>query len=113
MTSPYQLLEVGEQATDVEIKQAYLKLVKDNPPDRDQQRFRQIHQAYETIKDGDGRLRYALFHLPNVEFNELLDSAFKQTSEFRPLPADDFCKLLSSIAIDKALAKAFTSEASS
>lgn len=112
MTSPYQLLEVGEHSTDAEIKQAYLKLVKDNPPDRDQERFRQIQQAYETIKDADSRLHYALFNLPNVEFNELLDFAFRQESEFRPMPADDFCKLLNAISADKALSKAFASRSS-
>lgn len=107
MNSPYQILGVTERASDTEIKQAYLQQVKDNPPDRDQQRFRQIQQAYETIKDDDSRLRYALFHWPGIEFDELLGHAFKQEGVTKPMPADDFLKLLSTISIDKTLAKNF------
>lgn len=106
MTSPYQLLGVTEQSTDAEIKQAYLQRVKDNPPDRDQKRFQQILQAYETIKDGDSRLQYALFHLPEADFDGLLEHAFGQASEFQPLSTDDFCKLLNAVPVEKALTNA-------
>jgi len=112
MTSPYQLLGVTELSADVEIKQAYLQQVKDNPPDRDQQRFRQIQQAYKTIKDSECRLKYALFHLPEADFERLLDQAFSQPSEFQPLSADDFCKLLNAVPVDKALATALTNKPS-
>ncbi len=105
MNSPYQILGVSEQATDADIKQAYLQAVKDNPPERDSRRFRQIQQAFDMIKDEDGRLRYALFHVPNVEFDALLDRAFAQNGPIRPLPAGDFLKLLSTVSIDKMLAK--------
>lgn len=104
MNSPYQILGVTEQATDPDIKQAYLQLVKDNPPDRDQQRFRQIQQAYETIKDDDSRLRHALFHFPSMEFDALLAHAFQRDGVTGPMPVDDFLKLLSTVSIDKALA---------
>ena len=105
MKSPYQILGVSEHASDTEIKQAYLQRVKDNPPDRDQQRFQQIQQAYETIKDDDSRQRYALFHFPCIEFDALLDHAFKQEGDTRPMPTDDFLKLLSSVSVEKSLAK--------
>jgi curved DNA-binding protein CbpA len=49
MKTPYEILEVAEQATDSEIKQAYLHKVKFNPPDRNHEKFQQIHAAYETI----------------------------------------------------------------
>ena len=51
MKTPYEILEVAEQASDSEIKQAYLQKVKLNPPDRDHEKFQQIHSAYETIKN--------------------------------------------------------------
>lgn len=105
MNSPYQILGVSEQASDADIKQAYLQAVKEHPPERDPPRFRQIQQAFELIKDEDSRLRYALFHVPNVEFDALLDRAFGQDGPMRPLPADDFLKLLSTISIDKMPAK--------
>lgn len=108
MISPYQLLGVSEQASDAEIKQAYLQAVKDNPPDRDQARFRQIQQAYETIKDDDSRLRHALFHLPEADFDALLDNAFRQETDLKPLSADDFFKLLNAVPVEKALLNTFT-----
>lgn len=33
MTTPYAILDVDEQATDADIKQAYLRKVKQFPPD--------------------------------------------------------------------------------
>lgn len=108
MTTPYQLLGIGESTTDTDVKLAYLQQVKDNPPDRDQARFQQIQQAYETIKDEDSRLRYALFHVPTLEFNALLDQAFRQDSALSPLPADDFLKLLQAAPLEKSLVPAFT-----
>ena len=112
MTSPYQILGVTEQVSDAEIKQAYLQQVKDNPPDRDRKRFQQIQQAFEAIKDGDSRLRYALFELPEVGFNQLLDRAFRQESALPPLSTDDFFKLLRAVPVEKALSTALGAKAS-
>jgi hypothetical protein len=41
-------LNVATTANDAEIKQAYLRLVKDNPPDRNQEKFQLIHDAYSA-----------------------------------------------------------------
>ncbi|WP_404357717.1 J domain-containing protein [Methylotuvimicrobium sp. KM1] len=103
MTTPYQILGVSEPANDTEIKQAYLNLVKENPPDRDQERFQQIQHAYETIKDSDSRINFELFHFPETGFNALLDHAFKQESEIQPMHPDDFFRLLNAVSIDKAV----------
>ncbi len=75
MKSSYDILNVAIDASDDEIKQAYLRKVKDYPPDRDQQQFQLIHHAYESIKDHKSRLSYALFSIEYVDFNELLDQA--------------------------------------
>jgi len=108
MTSPYQILGVAEQASDAEIKLAYLEQIKACPPDRDQNRFQQIQTAYESIRDLDSRLQHALFTLPEANFNALLDRAFKQESAFQAMPADDFLKLLNAVPIEKSLLNAFT-----
>ena len=75
MKTPYEILGVAPDATDVEIKQAYLQQVKNNPPDRDQELFQLIHSAYESIKDDKSRISYALFDNPSVDFEELIDQA--------------------------------------
>jgi DnaJ-class molecular chaperone len=100
MKSPYELLEITEQASDSEIKQAYLQKVKLNPPDRDHEKFQQIHSAYETIKNTTSREKYALFNYPEADFDALLEQAFSAThpSIFN---ADHFDKLLRASIDDK------------
>ncbi|MBD9357000.1 J domain-containing protein [Methylomonas albis] len=105
MISPYDILGVPEQASDADIKQAYLQRVKDNPPDHDPARFRQIQEAFEAIKDQDSRLRHALFAMPHIEFDALLAQAFGQPGAGGPMPADDFLKLTSTLSIEKSLAQ--------
>jgi curved DNA-binding protein CbpA len=100
MKSPYELLEVADLASDSEIKQAYLQKVKLNPPDRDHEKFQQIHSAYETIKNVTCRENHALFNYPVADFDALLDQAF---SADQPLliNADHFDKLLQASIDDK------------
>ena len=93
MKTPYEVLEVSEQATDSEIKQAYLQKVKLNPPDRDHEKFQQIHSAYEAIKNRTNRENYALFQFPEADFNALLNQAFS-VAQPPAISADHFEKLL-------------------
>jgi DnaJ-class molecular chaperone len=102
MKTPYDILEVAEQATDSEIKQAYLQKVKQFPPDHYHEQFQQVHQAYETIKNLKCRTQYTLFTLPDADFNRLLDAVFI----FEPvvsINADQFNKLLGASVDDKTL----------
>ncbi|MFU8790057.1 MAG: DnaJ domain-containing protein [Methylobacter sp.] len=93
MTTPYAILDVDEQATDADIKQAYLRKVKQFPPDHHHEQFQRIQQAYETIKDLGCRTRYALFTLPEADFDGLLDQAFG-AGEAAAISAEQFNKLL-------------------
>lgn len=61
MTTPYQTLAVSEQATDEEIKKAYLKKVREFPPEQAAEQFQSIRLAYENIKTKKDRIRYAIF----------------------------------------------------
>ena len=61
MTNYYQILEVPETASADEIKKAYRKLSKEHHPDRNpagEERFKQIAEAYDTLKDPDKRGEY-------------------------------------------------------
>ncbi|WP_394754732.1 J domain-containing protein [Crenothrix sp.] len=93
MKTAYEILDVSEQASDNEIKQAYLQKVKQYPPDHHHNLFQQIHGAYQTIKDQKSRLNYELFDYPEADFNILLDQALV-SSEALTLSADSFDKLL-------------------
>lgn len=105
MHSPYQTLGVSAQASDTEIKQAYLQRIKEYPPERDPQRFGEIQQAYELIKDSERRLSHELLYWPNLEFEQLIAEAFRNEGVARPMPAEDFMKLFNPAACAKALAK--------
>lgn len=100
MQTPYQLLGVDIDATDDEIKQAYLHQVKQNPPDHNQQQFQLIHDAYTAIKDHKSRVNYDLFTLPVADFNTVLDKSL-QTEQAGPMNAASVKKLLT-ISIDNA-----------
>lgn len=93
MKTPYQILEVTAGADDSEIRQAYLQKVKNNPPDADQEKFREIQAAYESIKDYRSRIRYELFHEQTLDFDALLDQAFG-TDQPRQIDHDQFIDLL-------------------
>ncbi len=65
--SPFEILGVAPEADDEEIRRAYLQLVQKFPPDREPERFRRIREAYDTLKDARSRMKYKLFHLPELE----------------------------------------------
>ncbi len=48
----YEILEVPEGASTSEIKKAYFRLVKKYSPETEPERFREIREAYENLKDG-------------------------------------------------------------
>lgn len=100
MTTPYTILEIDEQATDADIKQAYLRKVKQFPPDHHHEQFQRIQQAYETIKDLGRRTRYALFTLPETNFDSLLAPAFR-SGQTAAISAEQFNKLLRAGIDDK------------
>lgn len=94
MNTAYEILDVTTTANDVEIKQAYLRQVKNNPPDRDQEKFQLIHNAYSAIKDHKSRVSHALFALPKRSFDVLVDQIL-QTEQPANLSAEYFNQLLS------------------
>lgn len=50
-TDPFTILRLARDAGEAEIRSRYLELVKQFPPDRDPDKFREIRAAYEAIKD--------------------------------------------------------------
>ena len=59
--NPYVVLGLLPDATDEQIRRAYLEAVKEATPDTHPQRFQEVSGAYEAIKDEASRLRYYLF----------------------------------------------------
>lgn len=48
---PFQILGVSRDASEAEVRARYLQLVKQFPPERDPDKFREIRQAFEAAKD--------------------------------------------------------------
>ena len=49
--NPYEILGVAENASEQEIRTAYLSKVKEFPPDQSPQEFEGIRDAYEALRD--------------------------------------------------------------
>jgi curved DNA-binding protein CbpA len=61
MTDPYLVLGVSVESDDAAIRQRYLELVREFPPERQPQRFAAIRTAYELVKDADSRAWHRVF----------------------------------------------------
>lgn len=61
MLTPYLILGLAPEATEDEIRRRYLQLVREHPPGRDPERFQQVAQAYEALKDERTRIHTAIF----------------------------------------------------
>jgi len=51
ITDPHRVLGLPQHASEAEIRRRYLELVKEFPPERDPERFREVRAAYEAVKD--------------------------------------------------------------
>ena len=72
INNPWFVLGVDFDADDETIKAAWLKWIKRYPPDQHPQRFQQIQQAYEKVKNQRLRSAQRLFHLQEPTHDELL-----------------------------------------
>jgi curved DNA-binding protein CbpA len=63
MSDPYEVLGVGPTAEENEIRQRYLQLVRENPPDVAPERFARIRAAYDELRNPYRRLERMLFYL--------------------------------------------------
>ena len=90
---PWAILGVDQTATDEQIRQAYLHNVRLHPPDRDQQQFERIRDAYELLRDPRRRARQlilAVDPLPNLP--DLLDGPAPRRKHVGPKPWLDACR---------------------
>jgi hypothetical protein len=59
--NPWDQLGLSPEATEEAIRQRYLELVQAHPPERDPQRFAEVREAYEIVKDLTCRLETRFF----------------------------------------------------
>jgi curved DNA-binding protein CbpA len=71
---PRTILGIGPEASDEEIRAAYLRQIKQHPPERDPAQFERIRDAYDHLRDPRRRTRELLFARQALEpLEHLLD----------------------------------------
>lgn len=84
---PWGVLGIQDDATDGQIRAAYIEKVKLHPPDRDQQQFERVRDAYEELRDPRRRAeRMILSADPNQPLPSLLDTLPPRRRHLGPQP---------------------------
>jgi curved DNA-binding protein CbpA len=61
MTSPHEVLGLPDDADEAVVRDRYLQLVREFPPERAPERFAAIRAAYDELRDPARRLERQLF----------------------------------------------------
>jgi curved DNA-binding protein CbpA len=77
MSDPYQVLGLSADSDDDAIRRRYLELVKQFSPEKHPEKFAQVRQAYESLRDLTTRLRHRLFEAGK---NESVDAIIEELS---------------------------------
>ncbi|MEA2774321.1 MAG: hypothetical protein QOD93_7283, partial [Acetobacteraceae bacterium] len=80
MRDPFTVLGVADDADDAEIRQRYLVLVREFPPDRAPERFQELRAAYDALSDERKRLATKLLHTNEAALTRLSMGAFRAAS---------------------------------
>lgn len=77
MTDAYEVLGLARDADEAAIRKRYLELVRQFPPDRDPQRFGEIREAYERLRDPVERMRKMLYDLKSTDSMDMILSELR------------------------------------
>ena len=76
---PSDILGVGPNAGEEEIRAAYVRKVKEHPSDRSPEEFEKIRDAYDTLRDPRRRMREIVLAAdPEAPLTALLESQPKK-----------------------------------
>lgn len=78
MLAHYLALGLSPAASQAEIRQRYLQLIRTHPPGQHPERFQQITAAYEALKDDRSRVETAIFGMARYGDFELALTALVQ-----------------------------------
>jgi curved DNA-binding protein CbpA len=84
MKTPYEILGIPERCNDKTVKQGYLRMVKQFPPERFPEDFQRIRHAYEKIKTEKDRVALELFDTTLPEPEELIREMTRVSPNNRP-----------------------------
>ncbi|MEO8496470.1 MAG: DnaJ domain-containing protein [Planctomycetota bacterium] len=76
MNDPYQVLGISPAADEAAVRARYLELVREFPPDREPERFAEIREAYDQVRDPVVSLERRLFDVSaHFTFESLIAEA--------------------------------------
>lgn len=93
MTDPFETMGLAPNAGDDEIRNRYLQLVREFPPDRAPDRFAEIRAAYEELRDPHRRLETQMFSLDTHDSFESLVRDLRARILRPDLPAEALLSL--------------------
>jgi curved DNA-binding protein CbpA len=67
MGDPYEVLGLEPGASETEIRNRYLQLVREFPPDRAPERFASIRAAFDVLSDPVGRVEHQILRLSTAD----------------------------------------------
>jgi curved DNA-binding protein CbpA len=84
---PREVLGVNQDAREEEIRAAYVRKVKEHPPDRTPEEFERIRDAYDSLRDPRRRMRDRLLSVdPFVPFVSVIALQAPQRQFAGPQP---------------------------
>jgi curved DNA-binding protein CbpA len=97
LSDPYEVMGLAAGASEAEIRQRYLELVRKFPPDRAPERFAAVHAAYASLRDPALRLHAQLFSIdPGSDSIEGIAAELRARLRDARLPLDVLLSLAES-----------------
>jgi curved DNA-binding protein CbpA len=97
VSDPYEVMGLAANAGETEIRQRYLELVREFPPDRAPERFTAIHAAYASLRDPALRLEAQIFSIdPGIDSIESIAADLRARLRDTRLPLEVLLSLAES-----------------
>ena len=100
MRNFYEILEVDKSSTSSDIKKAYNKLLRKYPPEKEAEKYKEIREAYDTLKDEKSRKNYDIYFSYGDEIKKLEESAKNNIEDENYLQAERSLKKILIMAED-------------
>lgn len=92
MRNLYEILGVEKNATDQEIKKAYNKRLRKYPPEKEADKYKEIREAYDTLRDKERRKNYDAYFEHGDEIKKLEKEANELIEKEEYSQAEKFLK---------------------
>jgi len=93
MNDPYELLGLTSDADETSIRQRYLELVRQFPPDREPERFVAIRAAFDELKDPARRLETLILRPCHADTLDAMAADLRARLSKARLPLDSLLAL--------------------